>query len=58
MNHKDMFPTVMALASSAGWRPNKARDLSERDKNLRSPELVAELKRKAAEKQARKAKRK
>jgi len=48
----------MALASLAGWRPSKARDLSERDKALRSPELVAELKRKAAEKQARKAKRK
>jgi len=48
----------MALASSVGWSPGQARTLAERDKALRSPELVEELKRKAAEKQARKAKRK
>lgn len=58
MNRKGLIPTIMALASSVGWSPGQARTLAERDKALRSPELVEELKRKAAEKQARKAKRK
>lgn len=57
MNRND-WNAVIALASLGGWQPSKARYLSERDKARRSPELVEELKRKAAEKQARKAKRK
>lgn len=50
-----MMQSFLSLATSAGWQPNKARYLDERDKALRSPELVTELRRKAEEKRARKA---
>lgn len=48
-------PFVAALMGTTNWSINNSRELSERDKAQRSPELVAELKAKADAKQKRKA---
>lgn len=50
-------PFVAALMATTNWSINNSRELSERDKAQRSPELVEELKTKAEEKRQRKAKR-
>lgn len=54
MNTK--LPSALAaILATTHWGINNSRELSERDKAQRSPELVAELKAKAEAKQKRKA---